>query len=285
MKASQTAAFLLAGLLCASATLARQSWSGKPSHEWNEKEIRQILEHSPWAHRVSLMLVPSLEGVKPCQGNSGPCVRDDSFHEPPTSNSAGATSGRQASTDLSVRAQRQNAQDLYSGPNTADDPNAADSVAGISVVRWASARTVRDALARWVLPSGKRMTAEELSILAPADSYVMYVDLRVALRDVGRIPQNGILTPRLARHSFLVLKPTGLRIPAAHITPAPLPEFDDRKEMAIAAYYIFFPKRKDGRDLLPERETEVRFECPLAPVPIRAGFKLSQMEREGSPDF
>ena len=286
MNTSRAMPLLLSGLLCVSAALADESWRGKPSSEWDQKEIRQILEHSPWAHRQSVFLVRPAGQVTGCVGSSGPCQRADSFRAPNTTHSSSTLpSPATTSSDLSGQVKAQETQDRYSAPVDSGESGEGEGVAGVAVIRWVSSRTVRDALAQLVPPSGKRMDAEELAQLAPADAYILYVDLRVDLADVSRVPKGGILTPGIARHSFLLVKTSGERIPAVRVAAAPLPEFDDRKELALAAFYIYFPRQKSGHAVLPQRESEVRFECPLAPVPIRADFKLSRMERAGSPDF
>ena len=286
MQISRAMPVFLAGLLCVSAALADESWRGKPSAEWDQKEVRQILEHSPWAHRLSILLVKPAGQPTGCVGSSGPCQRADSFRVPNTTHTPSTlpTPGT-ASSDLSSQVKAPGTQDRYSAPIESEEAGEGDGVAGVSVVRWVSSRTVREALAQLVPPSGKRMDAQELAQLAPADAYILYVDLRVDLADVSHVPKGGLLTPGIARHSFLVMKTTGQRIPAVRVAAAPLPEFDDRKELALAAYYIYFPRERGGHAVVPQREIEVRFECPLAPVPIRADFKLPRMERAGAPDF
>lgn len=273
--------------MCASVALARGSWREKPATQWSQKDIRQILDHSPWGHRVSVVLRITAIQAESCPGTSGPCERADSFRDPSTSNTVNGIPTQQAlgPRGATWHAGLQELQQRSSGPGSPEGSTAADAVSGVSVVRWVSAQTMRDALAKMVSPSGKRMDPQELAQLAGRGLYVLYVDLRVPLADVSRIPQNGVLTPRLVRRSVLVLKSSGLRIPAVRIASAPLPEFDDRKQLSLAAYYIFFPKEKDGHAVFSAGQREVRFECPLAPEPIHAEFKLSQMEREGSPDL
>ena len=283
MKTPSVHALLVAGLCCAFTARAGDDWHAKPSSEWNEKEVRQILEHSPWSRRVSVLLVRPDGDAKACLGSKGPCVREDTFHSPDPNHgppsSIKTSSGRVSGEGLSELRQD------YPGGAEANTLGRTDGVAGVAVVRWASSRTVHEALARVVPPSGKRMDAEQLAQLAPADAYVIYVDLRVALGDAGRISQFGVFTEQMARRSFLLPKSSGQRIPAVRVAAAPLPEFDDRKELALAAYYIFFPREQSGHATVPARETQIHFEYPLAPVPIRADFKLSQMSRGGSPDF
>lgn len=283
MKTSSAAALLIAGLFCVLAARADEAWLRKPPAEWSEKDIRHILEHSAWARRVPLLLVRPDGEAKPCMGSKGPCEREDTFHAPDNSNSSMAT--HQPSQDLVRQVSGAERQQEYTGAGDFAQGERSNGVEGIAVVRWASARTVREALERLVPPSGKRMTADDLAPLAAPNAYVLYVDLRVPLGSVSQVPQSGVLSERMARRSVLIPKSTGQKIHALRVVSAPLPEFDDRKELALAAYYIYFPKEKDGRAVLPESERDVRFECPLAPLPIRADFKLSRMEREGSRDF
>ena len=283
MKTPSACVLLIAGLSCAVAARADDSWRSKPPSDWSQKEIRQILERSPWARRVSVLLVRPEGEAKPCAGSKGPCQREETFHPPDTSNASLMTGRR--SPDLVTQTHNTEIQQEYSGAGAVDQPEATDGVTGIAVVRWASAHTVREALARLVTPSGKRMDAAELAALVPPDAYVVYVDLRVALADVPRVPQSGVFTESIARRSTLELKSTGRRISAARVTKAPLPEFDERKELALGAYYIFFSRQERGRDALPPGESEVRFECPLARVPIRADFRISRMAPEGVPDL
>jgi hypothetical protein len=283
LNASQVSSFVLAGLLCASIALAEKPWPKDPSSEREQREIRQVLEHSPWAQRVPLMVVKPAGVAEFCPESGGNCPQDTTRQA-----SYASTLGQRRGGARDPVDRIEDSKNLMKDPNVEDSSNKSEEakgIAGVAVVRWASARTIRDALARMVPPSGKRMQAEDLAQLAPADAFVVYVDVRVALADAGRVPQNGVLTRHMARHSALVLKSTGQRIDAARVASAPLPEFDGRKELALAAYYIYFPKLKDGHPWLTARDAEVRFECPLLPVPFHADFKLSRMQLSGAPDL
>jgi len=278
--------FFLVGLLCASTAPADQTLPAGPSRDWNDKEIRQILENSPWAHRVPLLLVKPDAASQACTDRTGPCLRDEPFHEPVAEGTTTTeTTVAVASTEGSTSALTKSRRDHSGRPGDSDAAEANEAVTGVAVVRWASARTIREALAGLVPPSGKRMDPQEISQLAPADAYVVYADLRVAVGEVSRVPQNGILTQEIAGRSFLTLRSSGQKIPAVRVAPAPLPEYDDRKELALAAYYIFFPKQVDGHPSIPQREKEVRFDCPIVPVPLHVEFKLSRMARNGAPDL
>ena len=262
--------FLLLALVFAAS--GHDFWRAKPPSHWNEKEVRKILEDSPWSHRQRL-IITHMSVDSP--GVGAPLSRDPN----PTP----------ASTNPQLR----------SAPSIADQPalNAARSsdvapprefgIAGVSVVRWASARIVSEAVVRHSVLRGT-LTEEQAGRIAPytsQDSYVVYVDLRVSLRDVGVVPRGGVLTPSMVWNSTLYVQNTRERIRPSSVRLAPLPEFDDRKELTLAAYYVFFPRQAGSRRLLARGNSRVRFECPLVPVPIRHDFDLRKMAHDGSPDF
>ena len=276
MKTHKACALILLLLALAFTASGHDSWRAKPPSAWSEKEVRKILEDSPWSHRQRL-IITHMTVSSP--GVGAPQVRDSN----PIPN------GTSASTNPQRR----------SAPSIADQPalNAARSsdvapprefsILGLSVVRWASARIISEAVLRHRVLQGA-ITAEQAGHIAPyssQDSYVVYVDLRVSLRDVDLIPRGGVLTPAMVWNSTLYVETTRERIQPSVVRLAPLPEFDDRKELALAAYYIFFPRQAGSRRLLARGNSRVRFECPLVPVPIRHDFDLRKMAHDGSSDF
>ena len=178
-------------------------------------------------------------------------------------------------------------QDLQDRRSSSTMPPGLQGVAATAVIRWASARTVREAMLRSGVQRGQ-VKPEELQdpkAFVPLDSYVVYVDLRVPLADVKKVPQSGLFTAALVQNSVLVVKSSGVRISPLGVKSAPLPEFDERKELALGAFYVYFPRQVGGKPSLPVNESLVRFECPLAPVAITSEFDLQKMAREGAPDL
>jgi hypothetical protein len=275
MRTPQAGTFFLAILALAATAPAGESWRLKPYTEWNEKEVRQILEDSPWAHRMRLMVVKPGPLNTPCPSGNPHCS-PDSTPAPPS-----APGGRRrppSPEDIQAQQDRRTSSAL---------PPGLEGVAATAVVRWASARTVREAVARSGVQRGLVTPTEagEHSLFEPLDTYIVYVDLRVPVADVKRVPQGGVLTPAMVQNSTLLVKSTGQRISPLSVKTAPLPEFDDRKELALAAFYVFFPRQEDGKPVLPGDESLVRFECPLVPVAIQSEFDLHKMARAGSPDL
>ncbi len=266
------ASFLLALALIAS---GNDSWRTKPFSQWDEKEVRQILENSPWAHRVRMLVVkPGLRSVA-CPSGKPPCSQD-SF--PPINSSPAEHKSSMTAADM------QATQDIRTA--TPSLPPAA-GVEGTAVVRWVSSRTVREAMFQSRVQRGqaKPEESQQSGFFAPPDAYIVYVDLRVSLADVKKVPQSGVFTAAMVQNSALVLRSTGERISPLTVKSAPLPVFDERKEVALGAFYVFFPRIVQGKSALPETESLVRFECPIASGTITSEFELSKMGRDGSPDL
>jgi hypothetical protein len=275
MRIPKACALLIVFFALAIVASGDDSWRKKPSSEWNEKEVRQILENSPWAHRVKLMVVKPGPQDVPCPSGNSSCSpeSDPSSSNPPT------THRRQLSPDDIQRLQDRRIASAM--------PSGFEGVAATAVVRWASARTVREALLRRRIQRGlvKPEELQDPEAFVPPDTYVLYVDLRVPLADVKKVPQYGLFTEALVQNSVLVVKSSGQRISALSAKPAPLPEFDERKELALGAFYVYFPSQLGGKPSLSGTGTLVRFECPLTPGAISSEFDLREMAREGLPDL
>jgi hypothetical protein len=275
MRTPQAGALLVTIFALAAAAPAGESWRLKPYTEWNEKEVRQVLEDSPWAHRLRLIVVKPGPLNTPCPSGNPHCSPDSA----PTPPAAPGGRRRPPSPDeIQAQQDRRTASAM---------PPGLEGVSATAVVRWASARTIREAVARSGVQHGLVKVAEagESSQFAPLDTYIFYVDLRVQVADVKRVPQGGVLTPAMVQNSVLLVKSTGERISPLSVKTAPLPEFDERNELALAAFYVFFPRQKDGKPVLSGDESMVRFECPLTPVAIHSEFDLHKMARKGSPDL
>src|SRR5208282_2439193 len=67
MKTPQAGALSVAIFALAAVAPAGESWRVKPSTEWNEKDVREILEKSPWAHREKLIVAREQAEVPPVE--------------------------------------------------------------------------------------------------------------------------------------------------------------------------------------------------------------------------
>jgi len=288
MRTLQAGALFLAVSSLATAAPAGDSWRQKPYTTWNQQDVDQVLENSPWAHRLKLIV--ALEQVDtpiPAMLHSYGDGISDSIAPPPVPVSSVAMPAANSNTRAGPRNSPDDRPALNEQRAAEVSPPAENGVPGVAVVRWASARTVREAEARNRALHGtvlERYVSEGARILPP-DSYIVYVDLRIHLNDVSRVPGGGVLTPAMVRHSILLVKSNGERVGPLAVRTAPLPKFDERKELALAAFYVYFPRKQDGKPVIPGDGSQVRFVCPLSPVPIHADFDLRKMGRAGSPDL
>jgi len=276
MRTPRFLALFLALFFLSAPAPAGESWRAKPPSQWDKKDVRGLLENSPWSHRLKIIVTSWEEEDGPVPTPAELATTSKSTDPPPPV----LPHGRPAPSPEDQPGLNRSLSAEVAAPRTF-------GIAGVSVVRWASARIVREAMARdWVLRGTMtERRATRFSDLHLGKIFIVYVDLRILVSDAQKVPINGILTQAIAEKSFLLLRRTGEHIPALGITNAPLPEYDARKELALAAYYVIFPREKNGKPVIPDTESQVRFECPLAPVAIHADFNLNKMTVDGSPDL
>jgi hypothetical protein len=142
------------------------------------------------------------------------------------------------------------------------------------LVRWASARTVRMALARHAMLT-RGASSEE------ADRFVARVpeqhEFIVTGPDITPLKTTG--TERLKSSAHLVLKSSGHRIPAASV------EIMQKKEKLEAVVFRFPRSAADGEPHISAKEKSVEFLCRVAGAEMKANFELAKMASRDGPDF
>jgi hypothetical protein len=269
-------AFLLAlaGLLA-----ANEGWRGRPYTKWTQSDVQEVLDHSPWVRQVNLLILPPIGGDAGCPVSEPRCgIRD------PVNVTEGITAeqnGAPAQPSLEERIAKQQ-HDSFA----AQGPAPSGGVVA-STVRWSSSLTVREALVRekQLLGEVDIRQLQASGYFEPLDSYILYVDVRLPLGQDPKSVRAATLTRTAVSHALLAPKHGGTTAFPARIEPAPLPAYDKHRGVPLAAYYLFFLRRQEGKALLPAGETEAVFECPLGATKIKAVFDLRKMLREGTPDL
>jgi hypothetical protein len=144
------------------------------------------------------------------------------------------------------------------------------------LVRWASARTVRMALARHAMLT-RGSSGEE------ADRFVARVpewhEFIVSGPDITPLKSAG--PEPLKSSALLVLKSSGRRVPAAVV------EIMQRKENEkLEAVAFRFPRNApDGAVYISSKEKSIEFVCKISGAEIKASFELAKMISRAGPDF
>ena len=144
------ATVFLAVLLLAATAWAGDLWKEKPYKEWNEKEASKVLGDSPWSKVVSVNATWKGRQLD----------RDTAARGTPGEQSGGA---RGAYSERGATTERP-------GGASSDEPQA-QALEAKFLVRWTSARTLRQALARLAVLRGavQESDAEKFLVQEPPE--------------------------------------------------------------------------------------------------------------------
>ena len=235
-------ASLVLNIAVALAWAGSDPWKSKPFSQWDEKDIRKILTDSPWSKVIQ---VPAAWSTG---GDSG------GVPDPATRNAS-----QERSPDGGIMGQRGGAA-APAGPQV---PQAT------FVVRWASARTVREAMLRSAVLAGrmKEEDAEKQASL-PVEVY----QVLIAGQDMK--PFQGADEKSLTEKTYLITKKTKQKIAAVSLEFQRGP--DGKTVQAIA--FAFPRKTTSGEEAIGSDEKNVEFYCSVAGANIRASFDIPKME-------
>lgn len=224
------------------ALAAGDPWKSKPFGQWDEKDIRKILNDSPWSKVIQ---VPA--AWKTADESGG-------VPGPVTSN---ANQGHSPSGGIM-------------GDRGAGAPPAAPQVPQATfIIRWVSSRVVREAVLRSTVLGG-RMKEEDAEKQA-AQAVDVY-QVMIVGQDMKAF--QGVDQKALAEKTYLLVKKTKQKVPAIGVEFQRGP--DGKSVQAIA--FAFPRKSAAGEPTLAPDEKGVEFNCTVGGANIRASFDLPKME-------
>jgi len=241
---------LLSG--CVALSLAAIVWAGgdpwksKPYQQWDAKDVRKVLDGSPWVRSVQV---------------EAPWISADAV-------AGGADSGGTPTQPAPGSAGQ--------GPRTGPGGGGGANAAGVSpqtalatfVVRWTSSRTIREAVYRNAILAGQlKEDAAEQQLAQPVQSY----EVVVAGPDMK--PFQSVDEKILEHGAFLMDRKTRQKIMPASVK---IQNSEDGKKIQSVAFY--FPKKSDsGISTIGADVKAVDFLCVVTNVKIEASFDASKM--------
>jgi len=230
-------------LLAAIVWAGDEPWKAKPYQQWDAKDLRKVLDASPWARAVQVT-APWISG-----GDAG-------------APDIGGASSRAGSVGGPAQAQRP-------GANGAADSGAGAQTATVTfVVRWASSRTIREALLRNAILAGQiTPDAAAQQLAQPVETYEIVVaapDMKPFQSVDEKILEHGAFL--MDRKTKEKVSPTGVKIQSSE---------DGKKVQSVA---FFFPKKSEsGVSTIGADVKVVDFQCVVTNVKIEASFDTSKM--------
>jgi hypothetical protein len=268
---------LLAAAIPITATAADDAWKAKSYKQWDTKDVQKVLTDSPWSRVVRM------EAKWRTGSSAVPVDRDASSpgnHGAQAGTSGGSGNvGGQSSAGMAAGAPA-SANSGSIAQNSAT-MNSAKMTETTFMVRWFSALTVREALARAQVLSGSMSDADADKALGdqPAEYTITVAgpDMTPFLRAEEK---------DLAASSYLVAKKQGTKIPASHVViqrkSGAKP--DDPHAVDVVVFY-FAKKTAAGEPMFTTLEKGVEFVCTSGAVTIKTSFDLAKMHGASGPDW
>jgi hypothetical protein len=234
-------ALLLAALVWAGG----DPWKSKPYQQWDAKDVRKVLDASPWAHSVQV---------------EAPWISADAAGD--------ADSGGTSSQPGPARA----GPSARSGPGGGGVDNGAGgpqtAALATFLVRWTSSRTVREAVLRNAILAGQiKEDAAAQQLAQPVETY----EIVVAGPDMK--PFQSVDEKILEHGAFLMDRKTKQKI--APIS-AKIQNSEDGKKIVSVAFV--FPRKSDsGISTIGADVKVVDFQCVVTNVKIIVSFDTSKM--------
>ena len=270
---------LLAIAVPAGLVAADEAWKTKPYQQWEMKDVQKVLNESPWVRVVHVeakwqaaggkgvpvdkdATAPGNYGAQGGQGgaNNGSVGGNSSY---------GMGAGAPASANSGSIAQNSSIM------NSAKTPEAT------FMVRWFSALSVREALARAQVLSGRMTEADAGKALADQpDEYAITVvgpDMTPFLKAEEK---------DLAASAYLAAKKQNTKIPATHVVIQRNPTAKPDAPNSVAVLVFYFPKKTPaGEPVFANSEKSAEFACASAGATVKASFDLSKMATSSGPDW
>jgi len=243
----------------ACSVLALAAWAGDPwkektYKEWNEAEANRILVDSPWARPITVLAT---------WRTGGKSLPDSAGQRTGGAGAAGERSGGIGTdvTNLIV--------------SEVGGASAGNSTEARFTLRWESARTAREALARRAILRGMSATEAEEVMNLPVTEH------QLVLYGSDMAPFAKSDEKSLMEKTSLKLKKNKQKIFSSYVE---IKRAQDGKQISGIVFY--FPlKSQTGEPLLAPDEKGVEFECRTDVTSIRQNFEPQKMISKAGPDF
>lgn len=247
-------AVLLACLALAVAAWAGDPWKEKSYKEWNEAEANKILTDSPWARQITVIATWR--------------IGDKALPPSEAQHTGGAGAAGEPSGGIGTNVTNAINAKL-------DGASSRDSTQTRFVLRWGSARTAREAVARLSILRGmSQMEAEKLMSLPVAEhQLVLYGP---DMTPFAKSNEKGLMDT-----TSLTLKKNKQKI-----SPSRVEIRTSQGGKIISGIVFYFPMNSPtGAPLIAPDEKGVEFECRTDLTSIRQTFEPQKMSSKAGPDF
>lgn len=217
-------------------------WKSKPYQQWDDKDLRRIMNDSPWAKVIQVTV--SWRNVDPT-------------HSEADTKDLGGGGGSGSDSDMSH-------------PSSLRQPGEGLQVPQARfLARWMSSRTLREAVVRAaVIDKQLKEDAAEKQLAVQVETY------EVVVLGEDMKPFQGLDEKALAEKTYLQTKKTKQKIVPVRVEIA---RSKDGKSVEAVAF-LFAKKSATGESTIPADEKGIEFNCSPGRAKIQTTFDIAKME-------
>ncbi|MDE3137892.1 MAG: hypothetical protein KGL59_15030, partial [Acidobacteriota bacterium] len=235
-------------LVVAAFAWASDPWEGKPYQQWDMKDVQKVMNDSPWSRTIHVAtgfaLGSQATGMPRGAGSQGPGPERPSMGQPGGGPPSQNSDGEMESAHMAM-----------------------------FEVRWISAQTMREALARASILDGRMTQADIEQYLAKTPA-----NYELALFGPNMSAFAGATEASLTKDSYLELKSAKKKVAPASVN---IQRSGNGQEMAIT---FDFPKTVNGQPTIEPNEKEVDFVCKAKSLTLKFRFEPKKMMTKSGPD-
>lgn len=251
-----TTGLALAGLVYG----ASDVWKTKPYQQWDQNDIKEVLTNSPWVkHAVVDASWQKAQLNAPDASDENPPSQTSPQGPPRPGGASGSNAG--------------------SGMPSQDTGRGAVSGGGASAlfyVRWSSSQTLREAIARDAVLTGRNSEAQ-------AEQYVNQTPAGYEILISGQdmTPFANETNDTLKSKAYLEVKPTKEKV-----NPSSVEITKDADGKKVTSVLFTFPKQgPNGQTLISANDKQAQFDCKLKQAHFDSEFDLRKMTGKNGPDL
>jgi hypothetical protein len=235
---------------------SNDTWKTKPYQQWDKNDVTQILTNSPWVKSTTVTATWKNSLNAPDEGTQPSQQAQPS--QPPSRPGMGAGGSQPGGAQ----------------PGTPDEPSMGPDVPFI--IRWTSAQTMREALARDAVLNGRSSEAQAQQYVAQQPS-----SYEVVVYGTDMTPFTKETNDTLKSKAFIEVKPSKEKV-----NPSSVEIVKDTDGKKITSVLFSFPKQgPNGQALLATNDKQVQFDCKLRELHLDTAFDLRKMVGANGPDF
>lgn len=248
--------FVIAGLVYA----GNDVWKTKSYEQWDQNDLKEVLTNSPWVKRTTVLASWAKGGLAAPGGGESPQQGQQQAQAQQRPGSPGGTGGGSGQTGSAGE---------QGAPSMPDEQQAG------FFVRWNSALTEREAVARSAQLSGQFSTAQEQQYINQAPNTY---DVVVYGQDMT--PFASETEETLKSEVYLEVKPSKEKVNPSAI------KINKGNDGKVQMVFFSFPKQgPNGQPLIGGNDKQAQFDCKTKQMHLDTQFDLRKMVGKDGQDL